>query len=177
MAYIVTIAEKSFRIEIKGSATRHGETIYDVVADGHPLSVSVVQVADPSHISLIIDNRSHDVVLDDHLVTLEGIGHEVVVEDELKKRFDKVIKGAGADQTISEMRAPMPGLVVAVEVSKGDKVSAGQGIAILEAMKMQNELRAPRDGVIKEIRVEEGAKVDGGDVLVVIEQAPPPSDS
>jgi pyruvate carboxylase subunit B len=62
----------------------------------------------------------------------------------------------------------MPGLVVAVPVSEGQAVKAGQGIVILAAMKMENELRAPADGVVRAIRVAPGDAVDQGQALVVI---------
>jgi biotin carboxyl carrier protein len=169
MAYIVSLAEKTYRIDVVATRSDKTETVYELVADGTPLSVSVVQVADPDHVSIIMNDRSYDVVLEDHLVILKGIGFEVRVEDELKKRFESVMRAAGQEETRIEMRAPMPGLVVAVEVAEGEQVTAGQGVAILEAMKMQNELRAPKAGVVREVRVQKGTKVDGGEILAIIE--------
>lgn len=64
--------------------------------------------------------------------------------------------------------APMPGNINAVKVSVGDQVKAGDGLVILEAMKMENEITAPVDGVIKEVKVQKGQTVNNGDVLVVI---------
>jgi biotin carboxyl carrier protein len=66
------------------------------------------------------------------------------------------------------IKAPMPGLVRAINVNVGDSVIARQGVVILEAMKMENELRTPRVGVVKEIRVKPGDKVEQGQVLVII---------
>lgn len=67
------------------------------------------------------------------------------------------------------MLAPMPGKVVAILAAVGDTVERGQGVLVVEAMKMQNELKSHRDGTIKEIRASEGENVNAGDVLVVIE--------
>ena len=67
------------------------------------------------------------------------------------------------------IRANMPGRVVRVLVAVGDRVTAGQGVVVVEAMKMENDLRAPHDGVVKEILAIAGAAVDSGAVLVVIE--------
>jgi biotin carboxyl carrier protein len=67
------------------------------------------------------------------------------------------------------VKAPMPGLVVAVAATSGQEVKIGQGLIILEAMKMENELRAPRAGRVKAIRVSPGQVVDKDQVLVVIE--------
>ena len=63
----------------------------------------------------------------------------------------------------------MPGRVVLIEVAVGQRVSRGDGLVILEAMKMENEFRATGDGTVKEIRVQPGQTVNPGDVLVVIE--------
>lgn len=68
----------------------------------------------------------------------------------------------------AELRAPMPGKVVKVLCKPGDTVQAGQGVVIIEAMKMENELRAPRDGVVQELRAAEGQSVDGSTVLVTL---------
>jgi propionyl-CoA carboxylase alpha chain len=69
------------------------------------------------------------------------------------------------------LTAPMPGQVVAVRVAKGDRVSAGQQLVALEAMKMEHAVLAPVDGVLAELRVTTGSQVDAGDVLAVIEEA------
>jgi biotin carboxyl carrier protein len=69
----------------------------------------------------------------------------------------------------ASVKSPMPGRVVRVLVSVGDRVSAGQPLIVIEAMKMENELRAPFDGVVGRVGVEAGAPVDADTVLVVIE--------
>ena len=63
----------------------------------------------------------------------------------------------------------MPGKVVRVLVERGAEVEAGDGVIVVEAMKMQNELKAPKSGIVKEIRVTEGAAVSSGDILMTIE--------
>jgi biotin carboxyl carrier protein len=63
----------------------------------------------------------------------------------------------------------MPGRVVRVLVKPGDRISAGQGVVIIEAMKMENELRSPKDGVVREVKAIEGTAVEAGAVLAVIE--------
>jgi biotin carboxyl carrier protein len=67
------------------------------------------------------------------------------------------------------LRAPMPGRVVKLLVKAGDAVKAGQGVLVVEAMKMENELKAPRDGVVKQLHAAEGAAVEAGEDLVRIE--------
>jgi pyruvate carboxylase subunit B len=70
--------------------------------------------------------------------------------------------------------APMPGLVVRVLVAPGEAVSAGQGLVVMEAMKMENELRATTDGVVTGVVVTPGTAVDKGAVLVTLGEAPAP---
>ncbi len=69
----------------------------------------------------------------------------------------------------AEIRTAMPGKVVRILVAKGADVQKGDGVIVVEAMKMQNEMKSPKDGAIKEIRVVEGDTVSAGDILVVIE--------
>ena len=76
--------------------------------------------------------------------------------------------GEAADGA-SEIKTAMPGKLVRVLVQTGAEIKKGDGILIVEAMKMQNEMKAPKDGIVKEIRFGEGATVNAGDVLAVIE--------
>jgi biotin carboxyl carrier protein len=71
----------------------------------------------------------------------------------------------------AELRAPMPGTVVSLHVAEGDRVSAGQLVLKLEAMKMLNAIKAPQQAVVAELRVEAGQAVGYGDVLVVFREA------
>ena len=85
----------------------------------------------------------------------------------------KHLRGAGMagthDAGRAQIKAPMPGKVVRVLVEAGQAVEAGQGVVVVEAMKMQNELKSPKAGSVAEFRVEPGATVNAGDVLAVIE--------
>lgn len=69
----------------------------------------------------------------------------------------------------AEVTTAMPGKVVRILVNQGDEVKKGDGVIVVEAMKMQNEMKSPKDGVVAKINVAEGATVGAGDVLVVIE--------
>ena len=70
---------------------------------------------------------------------------------------------------VAEIKTAMPGKVVRILVEQGAEIKQGEGVIVVEAMKMQNEMKAPKDGIIKEIRVAEGATVNAGDILVIIE--------
>jgi biotin carboxyl carrier protein len=85
----------------------------------------------------------------------------------------KHLRGAGSaggeQGGRAQVKAPMPGKVVRVLVEAGQAVEAGQGLVVVEAMKMQNELKSPKSGAVAELRAEPGATVNAGDVLVVVE--------
>ena len=100
-------------------------------------------------------------------VTVGAREYEVTLTD------PKRLRGAGVahahDSGRAQVIAPMPGKVVRVLVEAGQQVEAGEGVVVVEAMKMQNELKSPKAGAVTELRAEPGATVNAGDVLVVIE--------
>ena len=79
--------------------------------------------------------------------------------------------GLGAEQGegAAEIKTAMPGKIVRVLTEQGAAIKAGEGVIVVEAMKMQNEMKSPKDGTVKEIRFAEGATVNAGDVLAIIE--------
>ena len=85
------------------------------------------------------------------------------------KRLRGSAAGAGHDHGHAEIRTAMPGKVVRILKAAGDTVTKGEGVIVVEAMKMQNEMRSPRDGTVGAIKVSEGNTVSAGDVLVVID--------
>ncbi|MCS6989554.1 MAG: biotin/lipoyl-binding protein [Chloroherpetonaceae bacterium] len=99
---------------------------------------------------------------------INGEPVSVEVKDELQLLLDKM-GGAKKKSASGDVRAPMPGLVVKVAVSVGERVRKGQGLLILEAMKMQNEIKSPVDGVVKEILVSEKQAVEKNFLLAKLE--------
>ncbi|MCY7377111.1 MAG: acetyl-CoA carboxylase biotin carboxyl carrier protein subunit [Pyrinomonadaceae bacterium] len=85
----------------------------------------------------------------------------------------KRLRGSSGDgehaDGASEIKTAMPGKLVRILVEKGAEIKKGDGVLIVEAMKMQNEMKSPKDGIVKEIRFAEGATVNAGDVLAIIE--------
>jgi biotin carboxyl carrier protein len=103
-------------------------------------------------------------------LTVAIAGHSLAVEV-TEARLDTAVAGgreARAAGPVS-LRAPMPGRVVKLLVKAGDAVKVGQGVLVVEAMKMENELKSPRDGVVKQIHAAEGAAVEAGEDLARIE--------
>ena len=102
-------------------------------------------------------------------VTVAGESLSVVVADAVVERAAQLGASARTTSGPLAMRAPMPGRVVKLLARAGEQVKAGQGILVVEAMKMENELRAPRDGLLREISVSEGAAVEAGEQLAMID--------
>jgi biotin carboxyl carrier protein len=102
-------------------------------------------------------------------------GHVRIGGNEFDVRLvdPKRLRGGGADADhghgIVEVKTAMPGKVVRILVEAGATVEKGDGVVIVEAMKMQNELKSPKAGVVKDVRAREGATVGAGDILATIE--------
>jgi propionyl-CoA carboxylase alpha chain len=84
----------------------------------------------------------------------------------LKTRFPET---NAPEAVAGGLTSPMPGTVIAVQVASGEQVSAGQVLAIIDAMKMEHNVVSPRDGLVSEVRVAIGDKVEGGELLVVVD--------
>ncbi len=101
---------------------------------------------------------------------LVNIGNQQL---EIKVIDPKRLRGSTGSEAetegIAEIKTAMPGRIVRILVAEGDEVIHGQGIIVVEAMKMQNEMKSPKDGVVKSIKVENGVNVQAGEVLVIIE--------
>jgi propionyl-CoA carboxylase alpha chain len=147
------------------------------------------RVRSPARIDLTVDDASHQASVlgwdADHVaIVLDGIRracriasrddvhwvHSALGSSELHEvpRFPR----PASEEAHGGCRAPMPGRVLAVHCAPGDRVTRGQVLALLEAMKMEHEVRAADDGVVREVPVEPGQQVDAGAVLVVVEAQP-----
>lgn len=103
----------------------------------------------------------------DYIVEVNGLDVDVKIID------PKRLRGSGSNEADAsgriEIRTAMPGKVVRVLKLKGDAVRKGEGVVVVEAMKMQNEMRSPKDGTVGDIRAAEGDTVGAGDILLTIE--------
>lgn len=164
MKYITVVEGKQFIVEVVDE--RH------VRVDDKLYEIDFETVSGQPVYSLIVDGKSHEsyVYQDEDIwqVLLRGRLFPVTVEDEREKRL-RAAAGAGVAETGEFLlRAPMPGLVVAIPVTEGQAIKRGQVILILESMKMQNELKAPRDGTIGRIRVKSGESVEQKQTLLSV---------
>lgn len=134
------------------------------------VAVDVVRVG-PDALSIVRDGKSVHITRErsgeNFLVVLNGVRYEVSVQDMRSLASRK--RAGQADGGTQKLIAAMPGKVVRVLALEGSEVAAGEGIVVLEAMKMQNEVRSPKNGMLKKLMVQTGTNVNAGDVLAVIE--------
>jgi pyruvate carboxylase subunit B len=105
-------------------------------------------------------------------LVLDGAPHGFTVVSEARHRLRSL--APLVSHTTQEIRAPMPGLVLLVEVEDGHNVRAGDGLAIIEAMKMENEITAPTDGIVRDLSVRAGQPIEQGSLICFIEPAGEP---
>jgi biotin carboxyl carrier protein len=138
--------------------------------DGGVEHSAQVEVPEPCVYSVLLDGRSYEARVEATerglVVVIEGYRFEIDVRD--PRQMSRRGAGGAADG-VETIAAPMPGKVVRVLVAVGDEVEAGQGIAVVEAMKMQNEMKAARAGRVATLSAREGATVTAGEVLATIE--------
>jgi len=121
--------------------------------DGRSFDVDVVSVSREEGVRLLVN----------------GFSFIVHVQDERSLLLQRLGFAGSIDQRGKEIKAPMPGLITKVMVQPGDIVEAGQGVIVLEAMKMENELTAPSGGTVKTVHVTEREAVDKNAILIELE--------
>jgi biotin carboxyl carrier protein len=124
--------------------------------------------------SLLIDGRSYEAYVyesedaNDWQVLIRGDLFTALVQDERELRLKATAGGVSSSTDEFNLKAPMPGLIVAMPVSEGQAVAKGDILVILESMKMQNELKSPRAGSLTRVRVKVGDSVEHNQVLMTV---------
>ncbi len=164
MKYFVTVDGQTREVEVEDGVVR---------LDGEPVRAELASLPGTDRCHLRIDGRSVSLFgrreSEAWRVELEGRAFSITVEDERERQIRALASVGPAGPSRRDVRAPMPGLIVKVEVRAGDDVEEGAGLVVMEAMKMENELRADLAGRVVEVRAEPGRTVDRDDLLVVIE--------
>ena len=163
MKYITIINDKKFEIDIDKSGR--------LLVNGEPREVDFLEL-DTELYSMIMQGKSYEIAIqeqDDSVeISMQGRVMTGQVLDERAQLLMTRRAGATAGSGELSIKAPMPGLIVAVAVNEGDTVKQGQTVVILESMKMQNELKAPREGVVQRISVQAGQSVEQNKLLITI---------
>jgi biotin carboxyl carrier protein len=145
-----------------------------VTLNGVPVDCDIQSVGNGFH--MLINNQSHTV----YLVSYNSVEKKVIwkingkkVQVSFSTAMDLLLRQLGMEKMntikVSEVKAPMPGLIRNILVQPGDAVTKGQGLLVLEAMKMENVLKSPADGKIKSIKIEIGQAVEKNQVLIFFE--------
>jgi biotin carboxyl carrier protein len=170
MKLTAEVEGESYALDIE---RREGARV-EAFVDGRRYELAV-RATEAGAFLLLVDGRVYECRVNG-ASTQAGGASEVQIGDETFRvaLFDpkrlRGARGAGAEASgRAQVVASMPGKVVRVLVEAGATVEAGDGLVIVEAMKMQNELKSPKGGTVVEVRAESGATVNAGDVLVVVE--------
>jgi biotin carboxyl carrier protein len=163
MKYVARVDGQEYRIGLDAEGV--------VTLDGEPVEVDLQSIDGGFHYSLLVGARSHEVFVerceDVCFVTIGGLRYQIEVDDERVRPAGRQ-RPAREETGEAEVASPMPGVVVAVLVKEGQTVQTGEGLLILEAMKMENEIRAPRAGTVVSVAVSAGQRVGREDLLLRI---------
>lgn len=155
------------QLEIKKPA-QPGEP-YAFSLDGRPATADIHEIV-PGVYSILLGHRSFEIKIDSgegsYTAAVNGRRFDIAIRD--PRKLARAGTGV-ADEGPQKLTAPMPGKVVRVLVEEGQQVDSGQGLVVVEAMKMQNEMKSPKAGVVKSIPVKQGGSVSAGQVLAIIE--------
>ena len=166
MRYVVGVNGEEHEVDLDGATARLGDVEIDarlVEVDGTP--VRLVTLGTEVH--RVVARRGAG--RGQFTFWLDGHRFEAEALDE-RTRAIRALGGAAAGPSgPAPLVAPMPGLIVRVNVAAGDTVHAGQGLVVMEAMKMENELRAPAAGTVRHIACTVGAAVEKGTILIELE--------
>jgi biotin carboxyl carrier protein len=162
MRYFVTIEGRTLEVDLTGEVPR---------VDGAPLEATLEAIPETMVRHLMVNGRAHALVprrAGGHAweLHLDGERYDAEVVDERTRAIQAMTGAGAAPKGPKPVRAPMPGMVVRIAVGPGDRVEAGQSVAIIEAMKMENDLKAEAPGVVARVTVEAGQAVEKGAVLV-----------
>jgi biotin carboxyl carrier protein len=165
MKYVVLLDGQTIEVEVEGDR---------VTVDGRAHSATLGVISGTPLRQLLIDGRPLTLSVEAigrgrWALTPKGERWEMEVLDERTRHIRSLAGGGDQRRAAGVLKAPMPGLVVRVQVQPGEKVAAGAPLVVLEAMKMENELKAGAPGVVKSVRVSPGEAVEKGQVLVEFE--------
>ena len=166
MKYLVKVGNEDVEVLLDGDRTTvDGVTSIARVSDVEGTPVRMVTIGDEVHRVVARRGESRG----RYTLWLDGFRYEVEALDE-RTRAIRALSGASASNTgPAPLKAPMPGMIVRVNVQVGDAVQTGQSLVVMEAMKMENELRATSAGTIRSVLAQAGTAVEKGALLMEME--------
>ena len=170
MRYEVQLAYSNSEKKTRVIELERDASGWHVTLDGSPTAVDAVEIA-PNTISILLDGQSFEISVTpspDGKLKLQNGSHEFTAEVIDPRAWSGRRHGHVEAEGRQQILAPMPGKVVRVLIKAGDRVEAGQGLMVVEAMKMQNEIRSPKSGTVEKILAKEGQPVNAGDILCIV---------
>jgi biotin carboxyl carrier protein len=160
----IELAGKKHRVETTTRGEREQWSI-----DGRALEADAVEVS-PGVYSILVDGKSFEVRVEPFAGKLRvaAAGREIEASVRDPREWRRGRGGSSETEGRQQILAPMPGKVVRLLVATGDTVQAGQGIIVVEAMKMQNEIRSPKSGTVERLAVIEGQAVNAGEIVAIV---------
>lgn len=160
--------EKKYELKVNGK--------YQFELDESDIEIMDMVKTGPNSIHLLKNHQTYDVNLvssdfngKSYKVSLNNTDYEVIIADPLDVLINQMGFEVGASAKVSNIEAPMPGLILEVSITEGQEVQEGEALVILEAMKMENTITSPRTGIIKHITVEKGQAVEKKQLLITFE--------
>ncbi|HXY00162.1 MAG TPA: biotin/lipoyl-containing protein [Candidatus Limnocylindrales bacterium] len=144
---------------------------YRALLDGQAVDADATLIAEGT-VSVLLDGQSFVVHVTPSLdgkIKLQTGPHEYIAELQDPRAWRGRRHGVLEAEGRQQIAAPMPGKVIRVLVKVGDEVEAGQGLVVVEAMKMQNEIRSPKKGKVERLQAKEGQNVNAGEILAWVE--------
>jgi biotin carboxyl carrier protein len=166
MKYEIVINGARHSVEFTSPLTEHSRV--NLTIDGRPVEACVVRISHDVY-SVLLGGHSIEITAEEAPsgLLLRASGREFQVEI-VDPRAWRGARGAGIElEGRQQLVAPMPGKIVRVLVAAGQQVSAGEGLLVIEAMKMQNEIRSPKSGKVEKL-AREGQTVNAGEVLAIV---------
>jgi len=164
--YVVDVGGRSVEVELDGErVTVDGVAFAARLSELPGTPVALLSLGDSVHRIVV----TRDSAKGRYVLSLDGRRYDVEALDERTRAIRQLSSSAGGPKGPAPLVAPMPGLIVRVSVEVGASVQPGQGLVVMEAMKMENELRSSSAGVVKAIRATPGTAVERGAVLVELE--------
>ena len=166
MKYFVRVGETELEVSLEGDAVRvDGRTVTARIADVEGTPVRMLTVGDEVHRIVVRPAGPRG----RYSIWVDGFRHEVEALDERMRAIRELADATAGPVGPAPLIAPMPGMVVRVNVQVGEQVVPGQGLVVIEAMKMENELRATSAARVKSVLAQPGAAVDKGALLIELE--------
>ena len=168
MRLLARISSHEYKVETGGASAGNVVSV-----NGQKRIATIKRLNNDNCFQLLVDNQPYQLFIEskenDCIVSLNNRTFRVAIEDERLRQLRHLIKSEEQAHKQLEIKAPMPGLIVKVVVEEGAQIKKGDGVIIMEAMKMENEIRATADGRVVKILKRERESVEKDMVLMIVE--------